>query len=154
MCVALLLTSLALLLGPLSLPAAAQGVVSTFDVQAELAADGTLHVRQSMTFSGSAPAGVSQKFELRQDIVGQRQYVMTLDNITATAGGKAITPGRTDDGRFSTITLATGGANRLTMSYTVTGVVRTIDSGTALQWALLQGLSARVTEFTATVEVP
>jgi hypothetical protein len=153
-CVALLLTGLALLLGPLSLPAAAAGVVSAFDVEAELAPDGTLHVRQTMAFSGTAPAQVSQKFELRQDIVGQRQYVMTLSNLSATAGGKSITPSRSDDGRFATVTVATGGANQLTMTYTVAGVVRTTDSGTALQWALLQGLSAQVTEFTATVQVP
>ena len=91
---------------------------------------------------------MSQKLKLRQDIVGQRQYVMTLDHITATAGTARWRRGRTDDGRVRAGSpLQTGGANRLTVSYTVTGVVRTIDSGTALQWALLQGLSAQVTEF-------
>ena len=143
-----------LLLGPLSLPAAAEGTASLFDVHADLAADGALKVQQTITFSGSAPAQVSQKFELAQDIVGQRQYVMQLSGLSAAAGGAAVTPQQSDDGRFSTITVATGGAKQVTMSYTVTGAVRTIDSGTALQWALLQGFSADVTRFTAVVEVP
>jgi hypothetical protein len=144
----------ALLLGPLSLPAAAEGTASLFDVHADLGADGALKVQQTITFSGSAPAQVSQKFELAQDIVGQRQYVMQLSGLSAAAGGASVTPQRTDDGRFSTVTVVTGGANQVTMSYTVTGAVRTIDSGTALQWALLQGFSANVTRFTAVVEVP
>jgi hypothetical protein len=143
-----------LLLGPLSLPAAAEGTASLFDVHADLAADGALKVQQTITFSGSAPAQVSQKFELAQDIVGQRQYVMQLSGVSAAVGGAAATPQQSDDGRFSTITVATGGAKQVTMSYTVTGAVRTIDSGTALQWALLQGFSADVTRFTAVVEVP
>ncbi len=153
-CLALLVAVTALLVGPLTLPAAAEGTASLFDVHADLGADGALKVEQTITFAGSAPAQVSQKFELRQDIVGQRQYVMQLSDLTASAGGAGVTPQQTDDGRFSTVTVATGGAKQVTMSYTVTGVVRTIDSGTALQWALLQGLSAGVTQFTATVEVP
>ena len=151
---ALLVTALALLIGPLTLPAAAEGTASLFDAKAQLAADGALHVEQTITFAGTAPAQVSQRFELRQDIVGQRQYVMNLTDVTAGAGGKAVTPTQTDDGRFHTVTVSTGGANRVTLSYTVTGAVRTIDSGTALQWSLLQGLSAQVTEFAGTVQIP
>ena len=41
------------------------------------------------------------------------------------------------------------------MGYTVTGAVVEIDGGeTALRWRMLQGLSAQVTEFTATVPIP
>lgn len=150
----LLLAVLALLAGPLSLPAAAEGTAALFDVQSKLGADGKLTVQQTITFTGTAPAQVSQKFELRQDIVGQRQYVMTLSNIGASIGGNTVTPTVQSDNRFTTVTVDTSGANQVTMSYTVSGAVRTIPSGTALQWALLQGFSAQVTEFHGTVEVP
>jgi Predicted membrane protein (DUF2207) len=40
------------------------------------------------------------------------------------------------------------------MSYTVTGAAVKTDSGTALRWGMLQGLSASVAEFTATVQIP
>jgi Predicted membrane protein (DUF2207) C-terminal domain/Predicted membrane protein (DUF2207) N-terminal domain len=149
-----LLGAVGLLAGPFSLPAAADGIASRFAVRAELDADGALHVRQTITFAGSAPAELSQKFELREDLVGQRQYVMTLSGVSASAGNKPVATTRTDDGRYATITLPTGGATVVVMSYTVIGVVRTVDSGTALQWPLLQGLSAQVTDFTATVQVP
>jgi hypothetical protein len=80
--------------------------------------------------------------------------VMQLSGLSAAAGGAAVTPQQSEDGRFTTVTVATGGAAQVTMSYTVTGAVRTIDSGTALQWALLQGFSTDVTKFAAVVEVP
>ncbi|WP_344801953.1 DUF2207 family protein [Microlunatus ginsengisoli] len=151
---AMLAAAAALLIGPLSLPAAAEGTASVFDAKAELAADGALRVQQTITFAGTAPANVSQTFELRQNIVGQRQYVMQLSDVTASIGGQTVAPTQSDHDRFRTVTVATGGANVVSMSYTVTGAVRTIDSGTALQWPLLQGLSAQVNEFTGTVRLP
>ena len=151
----LLVAALGLLAGPLSLPAAADsGTVSEFVASAQLDADGTLHVDQVLTFSGSAPAQLSQTFELKQNVVGNRQYVMKLSDITASAGGKKVTPTESDDGRYHTVTIDTAGTDRAAISYTVTGAVRTIDSGTALQWPLLQGLSAQVTRFNGTVELP
>ena len=136
----LVAAGMGLLAGPLTLPAAADGgTVSDFIATAQLDADGTLHVQQLISFSGTAPAQLSQTFTLKQDVVGNRQYVMTLSDVTAKVGDKLVTPTESDDGRYHTVTIDTAGTNRAEFSYTVTGAVRTIDSGTALQWPLLQG---------------
>ena len=144
-----------LLAGPLALTAHAEGNASTFVVEANLAKDGTLKVKQTITFTGAVPPELSQKFEIRQDLVGDRQYVQTLSEITASVKGAAVTPTIETDDRFTTVTVATNGATEVMMGYTVTGAVVTIDGGeTALRWRLLQGLSAQVAEFTATVQIP
>ncbi len=67
-----------LLAGPLALAAHAEGTASTFVAAGNLAKDGTLKVKETITFTGTAPATVSQKFETRQDVVGDKQYVTEL----------------------------------------------------------------------------
>ena len=140
--------------GPWVSTARAEGTASTFDVQATLAQDGALSVQQTISFAEPAPAELSQKFEVRENLVGDRQYVQTISNVTATASGSPLSPRVEAEGRFTTVTVPTNGATEITVSYTVTGAVVRTESGTALRWRLLQGLSAQVTEFTATVEVP
>jgi hypothetical protein len=144
----------ALLAGPLSTSAHAEGNASTFVAEGNLAKDGTLKVKETITFTGTAPASVSQKFETRQDVVGDKQYVTELSQISASAKGAAATPKVETDGRFTMVTVTTGGSGDVVINYTVTGAVVTIDGGTALRWALLQGLSAPVAEFNATVQIP
>jgi len=143
-----------LLAGPLTTTAHAEGTAATFIVDANLNADGTLTVKQTITFSGAVPPELSQKFETREDAVGDKQYVQTLDAITATVGGAAVTPGVTSDDRFTTVTVPTNGATEVEMGYTVTGAVVNVNDGTALQVRLLQGLSAQVAQFEATVQIP
>ncbi|HZA74613.1 MAG TPA: DUF2207 domain-containing protein [Propionibacteriaceae bacterium] len=145
---------LGLLAGPFALPASAQGTAQTFVVEANLDPSGRLAVRQTITFTGDVPRELSQKLETREDLVGDRQYVQDINDITATAGRAAVTPNVTEDARFTTITVPTNGANEVVMSYTVTGAVVNIPDGTALRVRLLQGLSAQVAEFSATVQIP
>jgi hypothetical protein len=152
--IALCLLTCGLLAGPLALTAHAQGTASTFVAEGNLAKDGTLKVKQTITLTGAAPPELSQKFETRQDVVGDRQYVQTLSEITATVKGAEVQPTITTDDRFTTVTVPTNGSTEIMMSYTVTGAVVTIDSGTALRWQMLQGLSAQVDEFSATVQIP
>lgn len=151
---ALLALAVVLLAGPLAGPARADGVAATFDVQASLAADGTLQVEQTITFAGTPPGRLSQRLEVKQDVVGGRQYVQTISNVTASAGGTGVTPEVTTEDRYTTVALDTRGANQVVVGYTVSGAVLNTDTGTALQWGLLQGLSAQVNEFTAVVQVP
>ncbi len=146
--------ALGLLCGPLATTAHAEGTASNFVVDGNLNADGSLAVKQTVTFSGAVPSELSQKFETREDLVGDRQYVQAFDGITATAGGAAVTPTITEDGRFTTVTVATNGATEIVMDYTVTGAVVNVNDGTALRVRLLQGLSAQVTQFEATVQIP
>jgi hypothetical protein len=146
--------ALGLLAGPLALPAHADGSASAFVVDASLDADGTLAVKQTITFTGAVPQEVSQKFETREDLVGDRQYVQELRGIAATAGGVAVTPTISTEKRFTTVTVPTKGSNEVQMSYTVIGAVVNIDGGTALRVRLLQGLSAPVAQFAAIVQIP
>jgi hypothetical protein len=141
--------------GPLTQAAYAEGTASQVVVEGELAEDGTLKVMQTITFAGEAPAEVEQQFEIRENLVGDRQYVQELSAVTATAGGNAVTPDVDPGDRFTTITLATGGAPEVTLGYTVTGAVVNLEGGeTALRWPLLQGLSASVDQFEGRVRIP
>ena len=132
------LVTCGLLVGPLALTAHAEGTASAFIAEGNLAKDGTLRVKQTIVLTGAVPAELSQKFETREDLVGDRQYVQTLSDITATIKDAAVQPTITKEDRFTT----------------VTGAVVTIDGGTALQWRMLQGLSAQVAQFTAMVQIP
>jgi hypothetical protein len=152
--IALCLLTCGLLAGPLALTAHAEGTASTFIAEGNLAKDGTLMVKQTITLTGAVPPELSQRFETREDVVGDRQYVQTLSEITATVKGAEVQPTITTDDRFTTVTVPTNGSTEIMMSYTVTGAVVTIDSGTALRWQMLQGLSAQVDVFSATVQIP
>jgi Predicted membrane protein (DUF2207) len=152
--IAFCLLTCGLLAGPLSLTAHAEGNASTFIAEGNLSKDGTLRVKQTVTFTGTVPAEVSQKFETREDLVGDRQYVQQLSEITATVGNAPVQPTINADDRFTTVTVPTNGSNEVVTSYTVTGAVVPIDGGTALRWRMLQGLSASVTEFSSTVQIP
>ena len=141
--------------GPLAAPAHAEGTASTVSVDASLARDGALQVQETVTFSGQAPAELRQRFETREDLVGDRQYVQTISGVSATVGGTPASPAVSTDDRFTTVTVPTGGATEVVLEYTVTGATVNLDSGeTALRWGLLQGLSASVEQFEATVQIP
>jgi hypothetical protein len=152
--VALLLLTLAIVAGPAARTAYAEGTASRVVAAGNVARDGTLKMTETITFEGAAPAQVTQKFETVQNSVGDRQYKTTVGDVTATAGGAAVTPQVSTDGRFTTVTVATNGAPELVIAYTVRGAVVTVPDGTALQWRVLQGLSVSVTSLRATVLIP
>jgi hypothetical protein len=152
--IAFCLLTCGLLAGPLALTAHAEGNASTFIAEGNLAKDGTLKVKQTITLTGAVPPELSQRFETREDLVGDRQYVQTLSDITATVKGAVVQPTITTEDRFTTVTVPTNGSTELVMSYTVTGAVVTIEGGTALRWRMLQGLSAQVAQFSAKVQIP
>ncbi len=151
---AICLGTLGLLAGPSTLTARAEGTAASFVVDGRVAADGALQVKQTITFSGTVPPTLSQKFETRQNLIGDRQYVYTLSDLSATAKGTDLKPTVTEDEPFTTVSLNTNGANEIVMAYTVAGAVVNVQGGTALRWQLLQGLSANVTEFRGTVAIP
>ena len=146
---------LGLLAGPLALPAHAEGTAQTFVVEASLDARRRLAVTQTITFTGDVPSELVQKFETREDLVGDRQYVQEHqrrhrhgrrghrhpERLRRT-GGSPPSPCRpTAPPRWSSATPSVG-------------AVVNIPDGTALRVRLLQGLSAQVAEFTATVQIP
>ncbi len=151
---ALPLLAVGLVAGPTARDAHAAGTASSVVAVGNLAKDGTLKVTETITFDGSAPSEVTQKFETLQNAVGDRQYQTTVRDVTATAGGTAVTPQVSTDGRYTTLTAATNGASALVVTYTVDGAVVTVPDGTALQWRMLQGLDLAVTSFQARVLIP
>ncbi|MBA3528347.1 MAG: DUF2207 domain-containing protein [Propionibacteriaceae bacterium] len=151
---ALCAATFGLLVGPLSLTAHAEGNASTFVVDANLAPDGTLKVEQTITLTGGVPAELSQRFETRENLLGDRQYIREITAVSASANGKPLDVRVTREDPFTTVTVPTGGASEIVMSYTVVGAVVNIEGGTALRWGLLQGLSAQVGEFSATIAIP
>ncbi len=88
-------------------------------VEANLDPSGRLAVTQTITFTGDVPRELSQKFETREDLVGDRQYVQDISDITATAGGATGHPDVSEDPRFTTVTVPTNGATDVVMRYTV-----------------------------------
>jgi Predicted membrane protein (DUF2207) C-terminal domain len=152
--IAFCLLTCGLLAGPLAFTARADGNASTFIAEGNLDKDGTLKVKQTITLTGAVPPELSQRFETREDLVGDRQYVQTLSDIRATVKGAEVQPTITTEDRFTTVTVPTNGSTEIVMSYTVAGAVVTIESGTALRWRMLQGLSAQVARFSAKVQIP
>lgn len=140
--------------GPFTLPARAEGTASRFVVSASLGLDGVLKVHQDITFSGEPPAEVKQRFEVKKDILGDRRYVYDVGGFSATAGGQPFTPATEVDDRFVTVTFPTDGQNVVSLEYSVVGAVVATPEGTALEWPVLQGFDAAVTELVATVAIP
>ncbi len=152
--ITLLLVTVALLVGPFSEQAHAEGTAATFEVEAEVGRDGVLTVAQTMTFATPVPAQVSQRFETQRELVGDRRQVFTMSGFSATAQGTDVPLEIERAGRFTTVAIPTNGANQIILRYTVSGAVVNTESGTALQWRLLQGLSAQVARFGASVAIP
>jgi hypothetical protein len=151
---AALLVLAGLLAGPGALTARADGTAATYVVTASLDLDGTLTVHQDVAFSGQPPAEVKQTFETKQDLLGDRRYVYDLSGFTATSGGQAVEPTIQTDDRFTTVTFPTNGQSQVSLEYSVVGAVIATPEGTALEWPLLQGFDASVTQFSATVAIP
>jgi hypothetical protein len=143
-----------LLTGPSALTARAEGTASSFVVTASLGLDGTLQVREDITFSGQVPAEVQQTFETKRDLLGDRRYVYTLSDFQATNGGEPFEPTLQTDDRFTTVTFPTNGQSTVSLEYSVVGAVVATPEGTALEWPLLQGFDGGVSEFSATVAIP
>lgn len=143
-----------LLIGPGTPTARADGTAAAFTVAANLGLDGTLTVRQDITFS-TVPAEVQQTFETKQDVLGDRRYVYDVSGFQATAGGQPVEPTvEISEGRLTTVSFPSNGSEQVSLEYTVVGAVISTPEGTALAWPLLQGFDSTVSEFTATVAIP
>ena len=83
-------------------------------------------MKQTITPDRAVPPELTQRFETREDFVGDRQYVQQLSDITAMVKDAQVQPTIKSDDRFTTVTVPTNGATEIMMSYTVTGAVITI----------------------------
>lgn len=135
-------------------PARAADKLSSYDSKVTVAKDGSLEVSSVLTFDGAPPNTLEQAFALREEIVDQREYVFTVTELKATAGGKDIGQVRTEGDR-QVITITPGGANQVELSYRVAGAtVQAPGGGTVVRWNVLQGLSVPVDQVTAEFALP
>src|SRR5436190_15608368 len=101
--IAFCLLTAGLLVGPLTQTAHAEGNAATFIAEGNLAKDGTLKVKQTITLTGAVPPELSQEFETREDLVGDRQYVHKLSDIAVMVKGVTVQPTIKSDDRFTTV---------------------------------------------------
>ena len=94
-----------------NLARADEKVADRLDVEAQLAADGTLKVAQTLTFSGGVPATVTQRLATQRDTLDKAYYSYTYADISATAEGTDLGASVAQDGAFTVVTVPTGNAN-------------------------------------------
>ena len=117
----ILVVALGLSAGPLTLAAQAAGTASSVVAEGNLSLDGVLEVTQTVTYSGAAPAELRQRFETRENLLGDRQYVQEMSDVSAIADGAPVSPVVEADDRYTTVTVPTNGAAEVQLRYTVTG---------------------------------
>ncbi|MFT3860489.1 DUF2207 family protein [Micropruina sp.] len=151
-----LLVLVAVVAGPSAPRAHAAEIVDRYAVQGAINSDGSLAVTATITFDGTAPATLVQKFATTRTAIGDREYVFQLNDIAVTVGGQSVNPTVTNEGAQTVVTMPTqAAAGPVVLSYVVTGAAIKEASGeTSVAWRLLQGLSLPVKQFTATLTVP
>lgn len=143
---------LAVLLTSLVVPAHADGRASLVDIQLAVDPDGSLRVEQTLTFTETPPAEVTQRLALRQNVLGDRENVYSVSDVTTSAGEPQLEESRD----AVTLTVPTQDASGpVTIGYTVRGATFAVDEDTTqVRWRVLQGLSVSVDEVTGGVNLP
>ena len=144
------------LLGPSAVKAFAAESVDTYAVEGSIGTDGALVVNATITFDGAAPATLVQKFATTREVMGDREYVYTLQDIKVTAGGQPLNATIANEAAQTVVTMPTQGVTSpIVLSYVVTGAaIKEATGETTVNWRLLQGLSLPVKQFTAVLTVP
>ena len=152
---ALLGVSALALLGPMAGSAAAEDTAKAVAVDGTLAADGSLKLSQTLIFDGAAPAEITQRIATRQLFAGDQEYVYTVSDVQASAGGTDLEATVDEDGDSATITVDTQGMSEpVVISYSVVGAAAQEGDLTVVRWRLVQGLSVAVGSARAVVGVP
>lgn len=151
-----LLVVTAVLGGTAAVRAFAAEWVASYAVAGTVNADGSVNIQATITFDGTAPESLVQRFATTKQVIGDREYVYQVTNVTATVGGAAIDAKVSNETGYTVVTLPTAGVTApVVLSYTVLGAAITEPTGeTTVSWQVLQGLSLPVREFTATFKVP
>lgn len=151
---AILIAGLAVMLGSAG-PAYAEGRASSYTVDATIDADGVLKVSELIEFAGAAPSTLVQELSTRTRTTDARAYYFAISDIAVEVGGAPAAAFDTTVGATSTrISVPTGGASQVKLSYAVRGAAIAADDETLISWPLLQGLSVPVETFEATVHAP
>lgn len=145
-----------LMLGFGTARAFAADTVESYVVVGSINQDGSLSVKATITFDGSAPASLVQRIATSMDAPGDLRYRYDISQIAATSGGQPVTVEQGRDGEHLVLTLATQGLTQpVELTYLVKGAAIKEQTGeTTVSWRMLQGLNLPVKQFTAEVSVP
>jgi len=151
---AILIAGVAMLLGSAGL-AHAEGWVSTYTVDATVAENGVLRVAATIELAGTAPDTLVQELSTRTRTADSHAYYFTISDVAVEVGGAPAVHFDVSTGPTSTrISVPTGGATQVKLSYVVTGAAIVAGDETLISWPLLQGLNIPVETFEATVHAP
>ncbi len=144
------------LLTCIAAPARAADAVKTYVVDANIATDGTLAVKATMTFDGAAPDSIEQRIDTATRTADNMEYRYQITDVTATAGTRPLEVKITPAAGSTTLNIPSAGASEpIVLSYVVHGAaIATDGDSTTVEWPLLQGLSLPVTTFDATIGIP
>lgn len=141
-------------------PAHAEGTVADYVADVRINPDGSVNVEATITFDGTPPGTLVQRFQLREQIVGSRERVYRLEDVRATADGQDIGQVATRNDE-TVVSMNPNGAQEITLSYTVLGAAvvdneqaRPEDQQTLVAWNVLQGLDAPVNTFLGELNIP
>jgi len=151
---AILVAGLALAVGSAA-PAHAEGRAGSYTVDAAIEPDGMVKVSATIDFAGAAPATLVQELSTRTRTTDARAYYFVISDIAVEVGGSPAAAFDTTVGPTSTrISVPTGGATQVKLSYLVHGAAIEAGEETLVSWPLLQGLNIPVETFEATVHAP
>lgn len=138
-----------------SAPAQAADAIDSYNVEATLDLDGTLHVKATITF-GTAPATLTQVIDTATRTPNSQEYRFAISDVSAKVGDTALDASVTAADRSTTISIPTqGAAGPVVLEYTVKGAaMAAADGTTTVAWPLVQGLNVPVNVFEGTVAVP
>jgi hypothetical protein len=143
----------ALLLG--ANPALAADDATSLDVRAALTDAGLVTVTTTLTFPTGAPDPLTQVFRVAVDQGNGTQLNYTLTNLTATSGETLLGVTTELQSDTETVTIATGGASTVTLSYTVAGATQAMsDDSVRAAWTVLQGLPVGVEAIAGQFDLP
>lgn len=151
---AILIAGVVMMLGSAGL-AHAEGRASSYTVDATVAENGVLRVAATIDLAGTAPDTLVQELSTRTRTADSRAYYFTISDVTVEVGGTPAVHFDVSTGPTSTrISVPTGGATQVKLSYVVTGAAIVAGDETLISWPLLQGLNVPVETFEATVHAP
>ena len=138
-----------------ALPTTAHAVtrVESYVVEASIDPAGALHVRATITPDGTG-GDLVQRFATSVTATGNRDYLFDVADVKATSGGADVLTGVSVEPGYRVVTMATQGTEPVVLEYSVRGAALAAGPETAVTWRLLQGLSAEVQKFEATLAVP
>ncbi|QIK71706.1 DUF2207 domain-containing protein [Propioniciclava coleopterorum] len=152
-CWLLLLATAALLLVPTATPAHAADSVTSYVAEANVAQDGALRVRATIT-PDAAGGDLVQRFATTLETTGNRSFEFRISDVKATRGGADAGATVRHDAGYDIVTVPLTSADPVVLEYTVVGAALDSDAGTTVVWRLLQGLNMPVQTFDATVHAP